>query len=127
MRERIEATLDRFGVRFDTWFSERDAPRGGQGRGGARPICERAATSTTARARSGCGPPSFGDDKDRVLIRSDGEPTYFAADIAYHRDKLERGSERLIDVLGADHHGYVAADAGRDRGARARPRAATRR
>ena len=51
---------------------------------------------------------AFGDDKDRVLIRSDGEPTYFGADIAYHRDKLERGAERLVDPLGADHHGYVA-------------------
>ena len=50
----------------------------------------------------------FGDDKDRVLIRSDGEPTYFASDVAYHRDKLERGFERLLNVLGADHHGYVA-------------------
>ena len=49
----------------------------------------------------------FGDDKDRVLIRADGEPTYFAPDIAYHLDKLERGHERLINVLGADHHGYV--------------------
>ena len=50
----------------------------------------------------------FGDDKDRVLIRSDGSPTYLAPDIAYHRDKLERGFARLLDVLGADHHGYVA-------------------
>ena len=50
-----------------------------------------------------------------MLIRSNGEPTYLAADVAYHWDKLERGFERLIDVLGADHHGYVAADAGRDR------------
>ena len=49
----------------------------------------------------------FGDDKDRVLIRSDGDPTYFLSDIAYHRDKLERGADRLINVLGADHHGYV--------------------
>ncbi len=48
------------------------------------------------------------DDKDRVIVRADGEPTYFASDIAYHRDKLERGFEQLIDVLGADHHGYVA-------------------
>jgi arginyl-tRNA synthetase len=47
------------------------------------------------------------DDKDRVLIRSDGEPTYFAADIAYHRDKLARGAEQMIVPLGADHHGYV--------------------
>ena len=54
------------------------------------------------------------------MVRSDGEPTYFAADIAYHRDKLERGAERLIDPLGADHHGYVR-DAGRDRGARHDP------
>ena len=50
---------------------------------------------------------TFGDDKDRVLIRASGEPTYLAADVAYHWDKLERGFGRLIDVLGADHHGYV--------------------
>ena len=49
----------------------------------------------------------YGDDKDRVLMRSNGEMTYFAADIAYHRDKLERGYGRAIDVLGADHHGHV--------------------
>ena len=51
---------------------------------------------------------AFGDDKDRVLERSTGEPTYFAADIAYHEDKLERGFDRLINVLGSDHHGYIA-------------------
>jgi arginyl-tRNA synthetase len=50
---------------------------------------------------------SFGDDKDRVLVRNDGEPTYFGPDIAYHRDKVERGFDHLINVLGADHHGYV--------------------
>ncbi len=50
----------------------------------------------------------FGDDKDRVLVRSNGEHTYFASDIAYHQDKRERGFERQIDVWGADHHGYVA-------------------
>ncbi len=49
----------------------------------------------------------YGDDKDRVLIRSSGEPTYFLSDIAYHRDKIDRGWERLIDIWGADHHGYV--------------------
>ena len=48
-----------------------------------------------------------------MLIRANGEPTYLAADVAYHWDKLERGFERLIDVLGADHHGYVAARCGR--------------
>jgi arginyl-tRNA synthetase len=50
----------------------------------------------------------FGDDKDRVLVRSSGEHTYFASDIAYHQDKRERGYERQIDVWGADHHGYVS-------------------
>jgi arginyl-tRNA synthetase len=51
---------------------------------------------------------TFGDEKDRVLIRSTGAPTYFAADVAYHEDKLERGFERLIDPWGSDHHGYAA-------------------
>jgi arginyl-tRNA synthetase len=50
----------------------------------------------------------FGDDKDRVLVRSDGEPTYLLPDIAYHRDKYARGWQLLLDVWGADHHGYVA-------------------
>jgi arginyl-tRNA synthetase len=106
MRERIEAALERYRVHFDTWSSQRaleeankvseaiDVLRGGDH------VYERDGAvwlRTTA----------FGDDKDRVLIRGDGEPTYFAADIAYHRDKLERGAERLIDVWGADHHGYT--------------------
>ncbi len=50
----------------------------------------------------------LGDDKDRVIVRAGGDPTYFASDIAYHRDKIDRGYELLINVLGADHHGYVA-------------------
>ncbi len=49
----------------------------------------------------------YGDDKDRVLIRQTGDPTYFLSDIAYHRDKMDRGFERMIDIWGADHHGYV--------------------
>ena len=106
MRRRIEATLDGFGVRFDTWFSERFLHQSGQieasvddlrGRGH---VYEREGAVWLRTTE-------FGDDKDRVLIRSDGQPTYFAADIAYHRDKLRRGAERLIDPLGADHHGYV--------------------
>ena len=55
----------------------------------------------------------FGDDKDRVLVKSDGEPTYLLPDIAYHRDKFARGHELLIDIWGADHHGYVRAPEGR--------------
>ncbi len=50
----------------------------------------------------------FGDDKDRVVVRQNGEPTYFAADIAYHQNKYQRGFDRVIDVWGADHHGYIS-------------------
>ena len=64
--------------------------------------------STTATARCGSGRPDYGDDKDRVLVKSDGEYTYLLPDIAYHRDKFSRGWDRLINILGADHHGYVA-------------------
>ncbi len=106
MRERIAATLDRFGVRFDTWFSERTLHEGGAieevvaelREGGHAYDSEGAVWLRTSE---------FGDEKDRVLIRAGGEPTYFAADIAYHRDKLGRGWERMIDPLGSDHHGYV--------------------
>src|SRR5947207_2489844 len=106
MRGRIEASLERFGVRFNTWFSERSLHDGGmvevaidtlRGRGHVYESEGAVWLRTSA----------FGDDKDRVLVRSDGEPTYFAADIAYHLDKFERGAERLIDPVGADHHGYV--------------------
>ncbi|MGH2990292.1 MAG: arginine--tRNA ligase [Solirubrobacterales bacterium] len=107
MREAARATLERFGVRFDAWFSERSLYEDGKvdaaladlrGRGHIYESEGAVWLRTT----------EFGDDKDRVLIRSDGEPTYFASDVAYHRDKLERGFDRLLNVLGADHHGYVA-------------------
>jgi arginyl-tRNA synthetase len=106
MRGRIEATLDRFGVRFDTWFSERTLHDANKIEAAIAALRERGHVYDSEGAvwlRTS----ELGDDKDRVLIRSDGEPTYFAADIAYHRDKLERGAERMIDPVGADHHGYV--------------------
>jgi arginyl-tRNA synthetase len=106
MRERIAATLDRFGVHFDTWFSERTLHDGG--------AVERAIADLTASGHAyesegavWLRASELGDEKDRVLVRGGGEPTYFAADIAYHRDKLERGWEHMIDPLGSDHHGYV--------------------
>jgi arginyl-tRNA synthetase len=104
--ENVRATLDRFGVRFDSWFSERDLYSGGEVDAALAQLDRRGHTYRSEDAlwlRS----TDFGDDKDRVLIRAGGEPTYLAADVAYHRDKLERGFERLIDVLGADHHGYA--------------------
>jgi arginyl-tRNA synthetase len=103
----IRADLGEFGVRFDHWTSERAFAESGaidhalalleaQGR------LQRRDGALWFRATE------FGDEKDRVVVRENGQKTYFASDIAYHLAKRERGFARLIDVLGADHHGYVA-------------------
>jgi arginyl-tRNA synthetase len=104
--EEVRGTLDRFGVRFDTWFSERDLYSRGEVES-ALAALEQRGHSYRSNGALWLRSTEFGDDKDRVLIRADGEPTYLAADVAYHWDKLERGFERLINVLGADHHGYA--------------------
>ncbi len=103
----IRADLEQFGVRFDRWYSERELEQSGAiERALARLEHEgrlyREQGATWFRATE------FGDEKDRVVVRENGQKTYFASDIAYHLEKRERGFERLIDVLGADHHGYVA-------------------
>jgi arginyl-tRNA synthetase len=92
---------------MDTWFSERSLVERGDAEAA---LAKLDAGGHTYRHEGALWlrTTTFGDDKDRVLIRSDGEPTYLMPDIAYHWDKLERGFGRLIDVLGADHHGYVA-------------------
>ncbi|HEY8369917.1 MAG TPA: arginine--tRNA ligase [Thermodesulfobacteriota bacterium] len=107
----IKEDLEAFGVRFDVWFSERSLyqPDGGASRVDRAIAALRAAGHLYEQDgalffRS----TAFGDDKDRVVIRSDGRPTYFASDIAYTKDKYDRGFERLLYVWGADHHGYVA-------------------
>ena len=106
--EGIRRTLDAYGVHFDHWFLERSLQEGSPSE------LERALARLEERGhlyRSEGAlwlrTTAFGDDKDRVLERSSGEPTYFASDVAYHEDKLERGFDRLINPLGADHHGYV--------------------
>jgi arginyl-tRNA synthetase len=104
--DRVRGTLDRFGVHFDTWFSERDLYRKGEVEKGLA-LLEEGGHSYRSDGALWLRTTDFGDDKDRVLIRANGEPTYLAADVAYHWDKLERGFGRLIDVLGADHHGYA--------------------
>ncbi len=101
MLERIEATLERFRVHFDTWerqsVAEAEIPE-------AVALLDTYEEDGALWARTS----AYGDDKDRVLVRSGGEPTYFAADAAYIRRKYARGFDRLVYVLGADHHGYVA-------------------
>jgi len=99
--------LRRFGVVFDHWASERALVESG--------AIDRALARLEAQGRlyekegaTWFRATEFGDEKDRVVIRENGQKTYFASDIAYHLEKRERGFERLIDVLGADHHGYVA-------------------
>lgn len=107
MVEGIRASLVSFGVEMDDFFSERSLYEDNLVDRGI----ERLRAAGHAFEEDGAvwlRTTDFGDDKDRVLVRSSGEVTYFGADVAYHVDKIERGSERLIDVLGADHHGYVA-------------------
>jgi len=104
--EGVRATLDRFRVRFDSWFSERDLYARGEVDAALSKLEERDHTYRSEDALW-LRTTDFGDDKDRVLIRATGEHTYLAADVAYHWDKLERGFGRMIDVLGADHHGYA--------------------
>jgi len=106
MLEEVRQTLERFGVRFDTWFSERSLYAKGEVEEALAELEKRGHTYRHEDALW-LRTTDFGDDKDRVLIRSNGEATYLTPDIAYHWDKLQRGFERLIDVLGADHHGYV--------------------
>jgi arginyl-tRNA synthetase len=106
MRDRIEASLRRFRIEYDIWSSERALHESGALETAVAELRERGHVYESDGA-IWLRTTSFGDDKDRVLIRADGEPTYFASDIAYHRDKFARGAERTIVPLGADHHGYV--------------------
>ncbi len=105
--EGIKKDLDRFGVRFDRWFSEKTLYTDELVQNAVSTLKERGYTYEDGGAiwfRS----TDFDDDKDRVLFRSNGVPTYFASDVAYHKNKFDRGFDRVIDVWGADHHGYVA-------------------
>ena len=107
MLETVRATLERFRVHFDRFFSERSL----HADGAIERVLERLSGGEHVYASEGATwlrTSELGDDKDRVLRRSSGELTYFAGDVAYHADKLDRGTDRVIDVLGADHHGYVA-------------------
>lgn len=107
IRAGIEADLKAFGVEFDRWFSEHSLLADKRVKACIDELEKNKRVDKKDGARWFCSS-EFGDAKDRVLVRENGEPTYFAADIAYHRDKIERGYERLINIWGADHHGYIA-------------------
>lgn len=100
------AALARFGVAFDVWFSERSMVDSGAIDATLADLRDRGVVYE-ADGATWLRSTDYGDDKDRVLVRSGGEATYLLPDIAYHRDKWSRGFTRLVDVWGADHHGYV--------------------
>jgi len=106
MVEKQKKTLLDYGLKYDTWFSEKSLREAGAHRQVVNILREKGFAYEQDNAlwfRSR----EFGDDKDRVLVKSDGEMTYFVPDLAYHKNKLDRGYDHLIDILGPDHHGYV--------------------
>ncbi|HET7204750.1 MAG TPA: arginine--tRNA ligase [Steroidobacteraceae bacterium] len=103
----IRGDLEEFGVRYDRWFSERSLAEDGA-IDHALDLLRRNRVVYEKDGAQWFRATDFGDEKDRVVVRENGLRTYFASDIAYHLNKCERGFELLIDVLGSDHHGYIA-------------------
>jgi len=104
--EDIKKDLNNFGVRFDYWFSEKDLIKNGD----VANLIKWLKDTGLAYEKDGAlwfASSRFKDEKDRVLVRANGATTYFASDLAYHKNKFERGFHILIDLWGADHHGYV--------------------
>ena len=103
----IRQDLSDFGVEYDLWFSEQTLHDQGKVQGALEELKDKGYIFEKEGAlwlRS----TAFGDEKDEVVVRSNGTPTYFAADIAYHKDKFARGFDKVINIWGADHHGHVA-------------------
>jgi len=103
----IRDDLEEFGVHYDCWYSEQTLAD----RGLIKKAIDQLQKAGHIEQRNGALwflSTKFGDEKDRVVIRDNGQATYFASDIAYHMDKFDRGYQRLINIWGADHHGYVA-------------------
>jgi arginyl-tRNA synthetase len=102
----IRQDLKEFGVEYEEWFSERSLTENGR----VQQAVEKLQAADKVYEEKGAlwfRSTEYGDEKDRVVVRDNGQSTYFASDIAYHMDKLARGFDRVIDVWGADHHGYV--------------------
>ena len=107
IRDDIEDDLAEFGVTFDTWYSEQSLTKTNR-IDDALEVLRKRGMLYEKDGATWFPATDFGDEKDRVVIRENGIKTYFASDIAYHFDKRERGFDHLIDILGADHHGYTA-------------------
>ncbi|HZK54634.1 MAG TPA: arginine--tRNA ligase [Desulfosporosinus sp.] len=103
----IRKTLQDFGVNYDVWFNEQSLHDSGAVKSTLEDL-EKKGYIYEKEGALWLKSTLFGDEKDEVVIRSNGTPTYFAADIAYHRNKFERGFTRVINIWGADHHGHVA-------------------
>ena len=108
----IRADLADFGVDYDTWYSERSLFNNNS----IERVLEKLKASGDVYEKTAEGESSpaiwfksteYGDEKDRVVVRDNGQPTYFASDIAYHQDKLDRGFDECINIWGSDHHGYI--------------------
>ena len=102
----IKDDLELFGVRYDNWYSEKSLVKSHKVQEAISELTKNGHTYTKDGAQW-FESEKFGDEKDRVLVRENGTHTYFASDIAYHLDKYQRGFNRLINIWGADHHGYV--------------------
>jgi arginyl-tRNA synthetase len=103
----IKDDLAEFGVTFDQWYSEQSLTKTGR-IDDALAVLEKRGMLYKKDGATWFPATDFGDEKDRVVVRANGVKTYFASDIAYHFDKRERGFDHLIDILGADHHGYIS-------------------
>ena len=102
----IKKDLENFGVNFDVWFSEKSLYKKGRLQE-VLTILDQRGFIYKEKGAVWVKTTAFDDEKDRVVIRENGIPTYFASDIAYHQDKYQRGFDKVIDVWGADHHGYI--------------------
>lgn len=104
--EKIKRDLGRFRVGFDVWFSESSMYEDGQVENSLQELRAKGQTFELDGA-TWLRTTDYGDDKDRVLVKNDGTYTYLTPDIAYHRNKYDRGFDRMINIWGADHHGYI--------------------
>ncbi len=105
--ENIRHDLEQFAVHHDRWFSERALVQDGAVASTLEDL-KRSGHLYESQGAWWFRSTDFGDEKDRVVLRANGSHTYFASDIAYHLDKMQRGYERLVDIWGADHHGHIA-------------------